>query len=258
MFYQFQHFGISGYFCKEYGKNINFPVHLHNSYEFVYITEGEIEITIDSTVYNLKKGDSVLIFPHQLHSFSSESSKHMLCIFSPELVQAFSSKILNKKPINNALTVNQYLVDALDNIQETSSTFEKKGLLYSICAEFSRNAEYKSIHSFDENILQKIFDFVEKNYKDDCKLQSLANETGYNYSYLSRIFKRVTGISFNNYTNRYRISNACYLLNNSNNSILQCALESGYDSVRSFNRNFKNALGITPAEYQKKIRTETK
>ena len=254
MFYQFQHFGISEYFCKEYGENINFPTHLHQSYEFVYITEGEIQITIDNTAYNLKKGDSVLIFPHQLHSLASENSKHMLCIFSPELVQAFSSKILNKKPINNALTVNQYLADALDNLSETSSTFEKKGLLYSICAEFNKNAEYKDRLSCDENILQKIFDFVEKNYKDDCKLQSLANETGYNYSYLSRIFKRITGISFNNYTNRYRISSACYLLNNSNNSILQCALESGYDSLRSFNRNFKNALGITPAEYQRKIK----
>ena len=254
MFYQFQHFGISEYFCKEYGENINFPTHLHQSYEFVYITEGEIQITIDNTAYNLKKGDSVLIFPHQLHSLASENSKHMLCIFSPELVQAFSSKVAGKKPLNNSFTINKYLADTLDNLSDSSSTFEKKGVLYSVCAEFNKCAEYKSRLSCDENLLQKIFDFVENNYKDDCKLQSLAQSTGYNYSYLSRIFKRITGISFNTYTNRYRISRACYLLNNSNCSILQCALESGYDSLRSFNRNFKNALGITPAEYQRKIK----
>lgn len=254
MFYQFQHFGISEYFCKEYGENINFPTHLHQSYEFVYITEGEIQITVDNTAYNLKKGDSVLIFPHQLHSLASENSKHMLCIFSPELVQAFSSKVAGKKPLNNSFAINKYLADTLDNLSESSSTFEKKGVLYSVCAEFNKCAEYKSRLSCDENLLQKIFDFVENNYKDDCKLQSLAQSTGYNYSYLSRIFKRITGISFNTYTNRYRISRACYLLNNSNCSILQCALESGYDSLRSFNRNFKNALGITPAEYQRKIK----
>ena len=253
MFYQFQHFGISEYFCKEYGENINFPTHLHQSYEFVCILDGEIQITIDGAVYNLKKGDSVLIFPHQLHSFSSENSRHMLCIFSPELVQAFSSKVLNKKPVNNAFLINKYLEDALDNLSDSSSSFEKKGVLYTICAEFNKNAEYKNRLSCDENLLQKIFDFVEKNYKENCKLQNLAHQTGYNYSYLSRIFKRVTGISFNTYTNRYRISRACYLLNNSNCSILQCALESGYDSLRSFNRNFKNTLGITPAEYQRKI-----
>lgn len=254
MFYQFQHFGISEYFCKEYGENINFPTHLHQSYEFVYITEGEIQITIDNIAYNLKKGDSVLIFPHQLHSLASENSKHMLCIFSPELVQAFSSKVAGKKPLNNSFAINKYLADTLDNLSDSSSTFEKKGFLYSVCAEFNKCAEYKSRLSCDENLLQKIFDFVENNYKDDCKLQSLAQSTGYNYSYLSRIFKRITGISFNTYTNRYRISRACYLLNNSNCSILQCALESGYDSLRSFNRNFKNTLGITPAEYQRKIK----
>ncbi len=258
MFYEFQHFGISEYFCKEYGQNFTFPTHLHHSYEFIYILSGEMQITIDETMYNLKKGDSVLIFPHQLHSLTSQNSKHMLCIFSPELVQAFSSKVLNKKPANNAFVINKYLVDTLNNLSESSSTFEKKAFLYSICAEFNKNAEYKSRLSYDENLLQKIFDFVEKNYKEDCKLQDLAHDTGYSYSYLSRIFKRVTGISFNNYTNRYRISNACYLLNNSNYSILQCALESGYDSLRSFNRNFKTILRITPAEYQKKIKETLK
>ena len=68
----------------------------------------------------------------------------------------------------------------------------------------------------------------------------------------------ITGISFNSYKNRYRINNACYLLSNSNYSILQCALESGYQSVRSFNRNFKNILGITPAEYRNRLKVQLK
>ncbi|MBR5614646.1 MAG: helix-turn-helix transcriptional regulator [Clostridia bacterium] len=254
MFYQFQHFGISEYFCKEYGENFNFPTHLHQSFELICVTSGEMKITVDDKLYHLKKGESVLVFPHQLHSISSQNSKHMLCIFSPELVKAYSSKILNKKPILNTVCLNKYLFDELDNLLDNSSSFEKKGILYSICAEFDKTAEYTKRLSCDESLLLNIFEFVEENYSGDCELQNLSQKTGYSYSYLSRCFKKITGISFNTYVNRYRISNACYLLNNSNCSILQCALDSGYKSVRSFNRNFMGVLDITPKEYRKKLK----
>ncbi len=250
MLYEFQHFGISEYFCKEYGKNFNFPTHLHHSFEFIVVLAGEMQISIDNNLYSLKKGESVLIFPHQLHSLSSHNSEHMLCIFSPELVKAYASKVLNKKPVDNVVLLNKYVINALDNLLDESSTFEKKGILYSICAEFAKKAKYVDRLSCDENILQNIFEFVETNYSNDCELLSLADKTGYSYSYLSRYFKKTTGISFNTYKNRYRINNACYLLDNSNYSILQCALESGYKSVRSFNRNFIATLGITPSEYR--------
>lgn len=255
MFYQFQHFGISEYFCKEYGKNFNFPTHLHQSFEFITVISGEMQINIDGELYPLKKGESVLIFPHQLHSISSQNSEHMLCIFSPELIKAYSSKILNKKPLLNTFRLNKYLIDTLDNLLENSSTFEKKAILYSICAEFDKSAEYTKRLSYDESLLQNIFEFVEENYSGDCELSVLSKKTGYSYSYLSRCFKKNTGISFNAYINRYRVSNACYLLNNSNCSILQCALESGYKSIRSFNRNFLNILGVTPKEYREKIKS---
>ena len=256
MFYQFQHFGISEYFCKEYGKNFNFPTHLHNSFELITVTEGEMYITVDDKTYALKTGDAVLVFPHQLHSISSETSRHMLCIFSPELVKAYASKVVNRKPVHNMVNLDKYLVNTLDNLLDSSSTFKKKGILYSICAEFDKSAQYTKRLSYEESLLQNIFEFVEKNYSGNCELQDLAQKTGYSYSYLSRCFKKITGISFNTYVNRYRISNACYMLNNSNCSILQCALESGYKSIRSFNRNFLSVVSATPKEYREKIKAK--
>ena len=252
MLYQFQHFGISEYFCKEYGENFNFPVHLHQSFEFIVVLDGEMEITVDSDIYTLSKGESVLIFPHQMHSLSSHNSKHMLCIFSPELVQAYASKVIDKKPSNNVVLLNQYLIDTLDELAEDSSTYEKKAILYSICAEFAKKAEYAKRLSYDENLFQIIFKFVDENYSSDCSLSDLSKKTGYSYCYLSRCFKKTIGISFNAYVNRYRIDKACTLLNNTNCSILQCALDSGYKSVRNFNRNFVNVLGVTPKEYRDK------
>lgn len=57
--------------------------------------------------------------------------------------------------------------------------------------------------------------------------------------------------SFNAYVNHSRLSHACYLMENSDMPIIQCAYDSGFTSLRSFNRNFKAYYKVTPAEYRK-------
>ena len=115
------------------------------------------------------------------------------------------------------------------------------------------DAKYIEKNNEDKNLLYKIFEFVESNFDKNCSLKFLSKKTGFSYPYLSRYFKNNVGISFNSYVNQYRINNACYILNNSNCSILECALDSGYTSLRSFNRNFKSITGITPKEYRESM-----
>ncbi len=253
MFYQFQHFGLSEYFCKEYGENFSFPSHLHQSFEFITVLSGEMNITVDRKLYVLTKGESLLIFPHQIHSLSSKKSKHMLCIFSSEIVMAYFSKMTKKTPESNKFTPNKYIIDSINELSKDSTKIKKKGILYSLCAEFDENAKYIEKNNEYKNLLYKIFEFVESNFDQNCSLKFLSKKTGFSYPYLSRYFKNNVGISFNSYVNQYRINNACYILNNSNCSILQCALDSGYTSLRSFNRNFKSIIGITPNEYRKSM-----
>lgn len=250
MFYEAKHFGLSEYFCKEYGENFSFPAHLHQSFEFITISRGEMEITVDGKLYSLTKGEALLIFPHQIHSLNSKNSEHMLCIFSPEIVKAYLSKNTKKLPESNKFIPSQYLIESINELCENSPKIKKKGVLYSLCAEFDDTAEYYEKNRDNENLLYKIFEFVEGNYNKNCSLEHLSKETAFSYSYLSRYFKNNVGISFNYYVNQYRINNACYILSNSDCSILQCAFESGYTSLRSFNRNFKAITGMAPLEYR--------
>lgn len=250
MFYQYQHFGLSESVAKEYGKNFNFPAHLHQYFEIITIIKGEMEITIDNNLYTLKKGESVLIFPHQLHSLSSKKSEHILFIFSPETVKAYFSKYSSYVPKTNQFRLSGYLYEKFKKINDDSSIFDKKGFFYSICAEFDKSAEYEKRTYNEDNLLFKIFKVVEENFKTECTLETVSLHTAFSYSYLSRYFKKTTGISFKEYVNQYRISNACYLLNNTDFSVLECAMESGYSSLRSFNRNFKLHTGTTPQEYR--------
>ncbi len=251
-FYQFQHFGISEHMVREEGENLNFRDHLHQSFEYLAVTKGKMEIIVDNAVYNLKAGESIIIFPNQIHSISSEKSSHILWIFSSELVRAYASKIAGKIPVSNKFIPSRFVTEILNNIYDHSSLIEKKGIFYLLCAEFDKNAEYINRREDDKNLLYKIFKFVESNYGKECTLESLAKETGYSYSYLSRYFKKIVGISYNKYVNQYRISNACYILSNTDSSVLQCALDCGYDSLRSFNRNFTECLGVPPTGYRQK------
>lgn len=251
MFYEFNHLGSPDYLKIENGKDFNYRTHLHRCFEIIIILSGEMEVTIDEKTYLLKKNNAVLIFPNQLHSLSSKKSEHILCIFSPDLVKAYSNKTFSLLPDSNIFHPNIYLINSLKNINNHSGICEKKGLFYSFCAEFDKNAIYNEKKYFKDKLLYKMFAFVEDNFSYECTLEKLANQIGYNYSYLSRFFKNTVKISFNNYVTNYRLSHACYLLDNTDSSIINCAVESGFDSIRTFNRNFKTLYGITPEEYRK-------
>lgn len=253
MLYEFNHLGSPDYFKIESGKNFSFQPHLHQCFEIITILSGKMQITVDYKDFTLSENEALLIFPNQIHSLHSDKSEHMLCIFSPKLVQAFSSKLTGKIPLSNKFLPDKYLINALSNLTMQSTICEKKGVLYSLCGQFENGAEYETKQSDKENLLFKIFSFVESNYKKECSLSELAKSTGYDYSYLSRYFRKIVGISFNSYVNHSRLSHACYLMENSDIPIIQCAYESGYTSLRSFNRNFKAYYQITPIEYRRNI-----
>ena len=126
-----------------------------------------------------------------------------------------------------------------------------KGLLYAVFAEFHRGADYVSADTDSRSLLFRIFRFIQKSYNGECTLEALAQATGYEYSYLSRYFKRLAGISFNEYVNKVRVSHACYLLTNNNMSVFEISEECGFKSLRSLNRNFLKVVGVTPTEYKR-------
>lgn len=250
MFYQLHHIASNEYFKKEYGENFNYPPHMHQCFELAIILDGEMTINVNNETYKVSNGEAVLIFPNQIHSFSSTKSKHVLFIFSSKIVQSFSVKYSGMLPDSSCFKPNEHLVSALLELSAPESIILLKGLLYSISADFEKQVTFRASYSDTENLLMQIFEFIDRNFRSECSLIDIAKSLGYDYSYISRFFKKATGISYNSYVNSCRLSHAGYLLKNSNSSILECAEESGYKSLRSFNRNFKEYFSVTPNEYR--------
>lgn len=251
MFYELNHIGSSDFFKKEYRQNYSYPMHLHQCYEIVLALSGEITVTVDKIDYKLSAGEALFVFPNQIHSLETVKSEIMVCIFSHKLIAAYHTKFAQKKPVSNKFKPSKELVQVLNNASVNDSSFKHKGILYLLCDEFNSVADYCERNNDSKDLLARIFYFIEESFTADCSLDALSKKLGYDYSYLSRFFKKNVGIAFNEYVNICRLNNACYLLNNTDDTILKCAVESGFDSLRSFNRNFKEQFGISPTEYLK-------
>lgn len=220
---------------------------MHSCFELVICLSGEMQITVDENEQNIREGEALLIFPHQLHSFSQTKGRIMVCIFSPKLVSAYYNPRSALKPVSNKFSLDGEYVSRLDGYEDNGKTLYIKGLLYLICDSFDSVAKY--VENANKSLLEKIFMFVGENFSGECSLQTVAANVGYNASYISRYFKKCVGINLCDYITMVRLGNVCYLYENSDGTLLAFALDSGFDSLRTFNRNFKKFYGTSPKNY---------
>lgn len=228
LFYQSNNSLRSDLLKIQIGTNFSFPEHLHGGFEFVTVLDGELEVTVDKKQYTLSAGQAVLVFPNQVHALHTPvHSSHVLCIFSPQLVRAYSNVYRGKIPCNPMFVPERSCAEQLLRLKDDHNELRAKGLLYSLCGEFDSTAVYCDRDSRADDLLLKIFRFVEEHYGGDCSLSALSEHTAYHSVYLSRYFKRAAGISFTSHVNRYRVSEAAYRLCNGQKKILDIAYECG-------------------------------
>lgn len=249
MFYELLHLSSADYFKKIYCKNFSFPPHIHNCFELVACLSGETMVTVDDELYTIKAGEALLVFPHQLHSFQASESENMICIFSPKIVSAYYNSHAASKPVSNKFILDDYFISSLDSLEGSAKPIFIKGLLYLICDTFDSTATYTE--NANKGLLERLFIYINENFTGSCDLKTLAANMGYNPSYLSRYFKGCVGINLCEYINMVRLGHVCYLYENFEGTLLSFALDSGFDSLRTFNRNFKKFYGVPPKEFFK-------
>ncbi|MFU0827421.1 MAG: Stage 0 sporulation A-like protein [Lachnoclostridium sp.] len=133
---------------------------------------------------------------------------------------------------------------------------ESKYYLYEIIQFFSQQFELfmnAITTSSSDSILEDIIHYIHHNYRDNIKLESIAPLFGYNSSYLGKIFHNKTGEYFNTYVDQVRIKHSLELLAKKNQKIYEIAELVGYKNVDYFHKKFKKHMGISPAEYRRKI-----
>ena len=93
--------------------------------------------------------------------------------------------------------------------------------------------------------------YIEENKGINIKLEELAKNTGFSYTYFSSLFKKETGKTVTEYIQMIRIDTAKKLLTEKDKSISEVAELAGYNDIKFFTRQFKKTLGVSPNEYRK-------
>lgn len=104
---------------------------------------------------------------------------------------------------------------------------------------------------YEDNVEKKIIEYVNQNYITLESQDQVADYFGYNYAYLSRLFKRKAGVTMNKYITDKKVEFAKSLIvENEKLSFKEIASMCGYADAKYFSRVFKNETGYTPSEYR--------
>lgn len=98
--------------------------------------------------------------------------------------------------------------------------------------------------------VQKAFDMIRERIQDLPTLSELAKSTGLSRTYLSFVFKEVTGMRLQDYVTHVRLEKAKYLLGNIDLKIKQIAHEAGFSDPNYFCRSFKRKTGLNPTRWR--------
>jgi two-component system response regulator YesN len=100
--------------------------------------------------------------------------------------------------------------------------------------------------------IQQVRQYICEHLNEDLSLARLAEKVYFNPSYLSRLFKQITGTNLTSYINEARLEKARELLKNNDMKIHEIAAAVDYESASYFTQFFKRIQKISPQEYRDK------
>ena len=246
-------------------------LHWHDEIEWLYVCEGKINIFVDGISHIINAGEMYALEPHILHyMIAIEKSRYLTCVFDRHLLefaladyvscQYINPFIEGKLTIKNPVTCSDLriqntffnILNEYKNQQISSQLSIKLNLLY-IFQDLIENNYLIPLEQNKHNLLavEKVLQYIEKNYQEKITSQSLAQLVNYNHQYFSRYFKENTGYTPIEYINHYRIEKACELLFDMDLSILSISVECGFDSCSYFIKKFKEIKSMSPKQYRK-------
>lgn len=257
-----------------------YPMHCHKEFElnFVENAAGVQRIVGDSSE-TIQDYDLVLITSPDLEhvweqgscqsdnireitvQFSSDFMKGLLETNQFDEVRKMFEKAQNGLcfPLKAIMKV-YALLDGLSETKGFYAVSKFMTILYEL-SMFTKEARTLSSSSFarievqsDSRRVQKVQDYINRNYQEEIRLGTLANMVGMTDVSFSRFFKLRTGKSLSDYIIDIRLGHATRLLVDSTMAIAEICYECGFNNLSNFNRIFKKKKGCSPKEFREYYR----
>lgn len=237
--------------------------HSHDRYELYYLKKGATKYFVNDKIYLLEPGDIIFIpknVYHKTDNMESADTERLLFMFDDNDIGEEFSPYIEWLKTKKFIRINQeklhHIQSLLKNIENEEerkpSGYEKMQMLYFrqlliLIFRYSVEPEHKLDAAYA--LAETISEYISKNFHKDLSLALLSKEYSMSASYLSRFFKRTTGVGLNEYINITRITAAEKLLATTDLPITQIASHCGFNDSNYFAAVFKRLKGITPKKF---------
>ena len=258
---------------------MEFPLHFHEDYELCLtlnvrgkrilgnlvedFTEKDLVITTPNVLHCYKRDDAflnvrcevvVIQFPKELPSWGIfdtdqlRNIRNLLCQpapglkFSEETAEAVRERLLRLPRTEGFEAVQLFF-----------------GILHELACADRTQVELIGVQSSDSTLphsrrINKIVQFVEKNYHHKISLEDVGELVGMSASSVSRFFKQRTRHNFWDYLNGFRIDRAAQMMIETEHTISEISYACGFNNISNFNRVFRERIGTTPSDYRNKFK----
>ena len=257
----------------------SYPMHWHSYGEIIMVGPGETNIyQVNQNVYHLIEGDFVMIWPTEMHAtidadrtnslviqFSNSFANslfdfqrimhfyhdlHVLCIYAhPELVGKLNKLALKMRDTWQSGDRDRETRCCMMLMEFMIILDENRDILAPDISNSALGSQNQTSGTLRR--LVDVTDYIKTHLADDDLSQaSMAKMAGISQEHFSRIFKNLTGQNYSSWLNMIRLEKAISLLPESGMSLTEIAMLSGFQSIPTFNRVFKNSKGMSPSEYR--------
>ncbi|MFI3166874.1 MAG: helix-turn-helix domain-containing protein [Bacillota bacterium] len=237
------------WFTKEEFHNLEFPLSSVEYFKIIFVSRGVLQITTADDSFELFEGDCRFFFPGEVHSaFTYDNNVCEIVSFPTSACEDFFAMVFGRQQVGGVFKLDSD-IDYFESISADADVFFNKANLYALLHSFVGKVVISDAKSKDGEFVAYVTNFVRKNCKDDISLASLAENLGYGYNYVSTLFKKNFKCNFLFFVNQHRIAIAEEMLKSQPDmTITEIAFECGFNSLRSFGRNFQMHKGIAPSE----------
>jgi AraC family cel operon transcriptional repressor len=246
--------------------------HTHDFYEIFVVTAGRVLHEIRGQADALPAGSAMFIRPRDAHRFGAvdrEPYEFVNIPFTPAAFRAAIAYLDAAEPAEalcaraeppaaalDAEALGAFLRDARGSAQSPDRERALRALLARLMVDFFLRRELAPSPARPD-WMRALLAELERPANLRRGVAGLRDKSGLSPSYLCRAFKKYLGVTPTDHVNRMRLDYAKYLLKYTNRSVLDIAMECGYDNLSHFYHLFTRAESAAPAAFRRAFRMQS-
>lgn len=241
--------------------------HTHqNWFELTLITEGKCTVFANGECTSIDAGDIFFSFPCDIHEIRADKNQRLNYDFFSFYTtdEMFSDKLteitLNARGAKSRVFQDEKIValvkNAISEFSFNNQMFTEKllseifnSIIIYIIRNFNKAEEKTNKVSENEILCYQLMNYIDTHIYSLRTLNAVAQEFNYNYSYLSKLFRKTTGQTLQDYLSQRKMYTAKTLIVENKKKIGEIAAMLGYD-LYSFSKAFKKKFGVSPSKYR--------